>query len=83
MNVGCRIANHTAVYVGNNHIIHHLISRPSNEENFSGSWRRRVMDVVRHPFVTEANNENHQTVDLIELLPDYVKLRYGIIKAVE
>src|SRR5688500_18700390 len=50
--IGCKIANHCAVYVGNNMILHHLVDSPSREDNYSKAWKQRTLYVVRHPFVT-------------------------------
>lgn len=77
--IGCKVANHTAVYVGNNYILHHLADKPSSEDTFSGAWKQRVLSAVRHPFVTEANAKGMESADLLQLLPEHVKLRHGII----
>lgn len=80
--IGCKIANHTAVFVGNHHIIHHLADKKSAEDSFSGAWKKRVMNVVRHPFVTEENKKIINSVDLLELLPPHVKVRHKLINSV-
>lgn len=54
---GSFIANHIAVYVGNNYILHHLWMQKSCEENLSDRWKSRILTVVRHPTVTEKNKQ--------------------------
>lgn len=67
-------ANHVAVYVGNRMILHHLHGAKSIAENFSDRWKSRVMNIVRHPKVTEQNTmapdsvmKLHATGGLLEL----------------
>ena len=82
INIGLRIANHTAVYVGNNYIIHHLVDKKSCEDTYSRAWKQRTLYVVRHPFVTEQNNKQIETADILEMLPEHVKIRHGITQPV-
>lgn len=60
MSVNDTAANHIAIYVGDNNIIHHLYGRQSCEETFRGFWRSSVCYLLRHPDVP----------DLRPVLPD-------------
>lgn len=75
--------NHVAVYVGNQMILHHMYEKPSCEDAFTTSWKSRVMAVIRHPEISAKNAElaSAASVDLISLLPDHVKQKYGLIAA--
>lgn len=53
MAIGDTAANHFAVYVGDNTIIHHLFGRTSNEEPFRDFWRNSVCYMLRHPSVPD------------------------------
>lgn len=74
MAVGDTAANHFAVYVGDNIIIHHLFGRTSNEEPFRDFWRNSVCYMLRHPSVP----------DLRPVLPDtdiasLLRARYPVL----
>lgn len=60
MAIGDSNANHFAIYVGDNTIIHHIFNRFSNEEVFRDFWRNCVCFMLRHPDVP----------DLTPVLPD-------------
>ena len=73
------IVNHCAVYVGNGHILHHLWAKKSVEDSLDAMWRARVVNVVRHPEVTEKNrNRPRDPVQLIDLLPHHAKQKFGL-----
>lgn len=74
MAVGDTTANHFAVYVGDNTIIHHLYGRTSSQELLRDFWRNSVCYVLRHPDVP----------DLRPVLPDtdirsLLRERYNLI----
>lgn len=46
-------ANHFAIYVGDNMIIHHLYGRISSSETFRDFWRNSVCYMLRHPAVPD------------------------------
>lgn len=63
-------ANHIGVYVGNNMILHHLFSGRSIAEDFNIKWRARVLNVIRHPLVTEKNK--YRPVEKVIIKPPHV-----------
>lgn len=76
--IACKIPNHVAVYVGNNYLLHHLVGGKTIEDSYSGAWKKRTLNVMRHPFVTEANLDLKTTADIRALLPNHVKIRHGL-----
>lgn len=42
------VANHSAIYLGGELILHHFIGRFSNVERYKGFWRNRTLAVLRH-----------------------------------
>ena len=74
---GSRIANHIAVYVGNNFVLHHLYKAKSCKENFSNMWKSHVLNVVRHPEVARQNSLRvTPTLDILSLLPPHVRAQF-------
>lgn len=67
------MANHVAVYVGRGMILHHLYNTKSCEESFDASWKRRVLNIVRHPKVTEQNKLT--PFEIVRVTPPYVAPR--------
>lgn len=67
MAVGDTAANHFAVYVGDNTIIHHLFGRTSNEEVFRDFWQNSICYVLRHPDVPDLRPV-HPDTDIGSLL---------------
>lgn len=51
MSVLSHETNHLAVYLGNNHMYHHLYDGVSRIDVMTGGWRRRIVQVYRHPEV--------------------------------
>lgn len=47
------VANHGALWLGNNFILHHLPNRLSCVENLRGLVRSNIMMVLRHESITE------------------------------
>ncbi len=48
MQIGSKLVNHAAVYIGNNQIKHHLYNRLSSREIYGGWWRKCTRIVVRY-----------------------------------
>jgi cell wall-associated NlpC family hydrolase len=42
------VDNHGAIYLGNTHILHHLIDQPSRQDVWGSAWRTRTTRVLRH-----------------------------------
>jgi cell wall-associated NlpC family hydrolase len=61
------LANHIGVYVGNRMFLHHLFGQKSIAENFGDRWKSRVLNIVRHPKVTEQNTMAPDSVTRIVL----------------
>lgn len=74
------VVNHVGVYVGNHTFLHHMYERPSCEEALTTQWKQRITAVLRHPDVTDKNavDLSRNPTDILSLLPDHVKQRYGI-----
>lgn len=53
MAIGERNANHFAVYLGNDQLVHHLYGRTSTLETFRGFYRNSICFVLRHPDVPD------------------------------
>ena len=72
--------NHVGVFVGNRTFLHHMYLKPSCEDAMTPRWFNRVMAVIRHPEIAEANAKAAavQAVNVLDLIPDHVKQRYGI-----
>lgn len=48
MNVGTNVPSHVAVYLGENFILHHCISRISCKELYNPYWRKHTTHILRH-----------------------------------
>lgn len=48
MQIGSRVPNHAAVYIGGGLMIHHLQKRLSAREVYGGQWRKNTRVIVRH-----------------------------------
>lgn len=68
------VINHVGVFVGNNQFLHLLYQQTSRIDNLSDAWKRRIVNVLRHPFVTEQNSKN-PSISVIDLLPPHVRHR--------
>ncbi len=53
MAIGERNANHFAVYLGDDELIHHLYGRLSSKETFRDFYRNTTCFVLRHPDVPD------------------------------
>lgn len=60
-------ANHLAIYVGNNELIHHRIGVNSCEEPLRPFWRMSTLYILRHPNVPDLRPKL-PTVELEELI---------------
>jgi cell wall-associated NlpC family hydrolase len=74
-------ANHIGIYVGNGYLLHHLFAAKSKADPLSKQWTSRIIDVIRHPDVTEKNKELIEKVDLMNFLPPHLKARYERLAA--
>ena len=63
------LPNHVGVYVGNNYMLHHLYNSVSEVTNFDVSWKKRVVNIVRHPEVTRLNSLKPR--EIIEVYPPH------------
>lgn len=66
-------ANHCGIYVGNGMFIHHIMNRLSAEGPLTSKWTSRMLDIVRHPGVTEARYKSATNLNLLDILPDDIK----------
>lgn len=63
------VANHAAIYVGDNNILHHPYQRLSTVESYKGLWRNFTVATLRHPKVPDLS-KNMNTLNFIDLLPE-------------
>ena len=76
------VPNHAAVYLGDNKILHHVLGRLSNLENYGGMWKHMTVAHLRHPEVAAkvlAAQAATPQVDLMDHLTPAMKviLRQG------
>lgn len=67
MAIGSSKANHMAIYVGENKIVHHKVNSFSTDETLRDFWRKSICYVLRHKTVPVVETEK-PTLDLMELL---------------
>lgn len=48
MQIGSAVANHAAIWVGDDLILHHLMDRLSSRDIYGGYWRKNTRAVVRY-----------------------------------
>ena len=48
MQIGAKVINHAAVYLGNDQIIHHLSNQLSTRDVYGGQWRKCTRSVIRY-----------------------------------
>jgi cell wall-associated NlpC family hydrolase len=53
MAIGERNANHFAINLGNDQLVHHLYGRRSTLETFRGFYRNSICYILRHPDVPD------------------------------
>lgn len=46
--LGCSVASHGAIYVGENKILHHVQNRPSSVDRYMGVFRNCTLAKIRH-----------------------------------
>jgi cell wall-associated NlpC family hydrolase len=74
-------ANHIGVYVGNGYLLHHLFNQKSVADPLTDRWTGRVLDVIRHPEITQKNLEQMERVDMMTYLPPHLRAKYERITA--
>jgi cell wall-associated NlpC family hydrolase len=67
------VANHVAIYVGQNKILHNLTGGISRLDSYSDRWRSRVTTVLRHPASELGSEEN--AITSFNNTPHHIKLR--------
>ncbi|MDH7796437.1 MULTISPECIES: NlpC/P60 family protein [unclassified Beijerinckia] len=65
------IANHAAVILPSGNILHHMLGKLSVEEPFRPAYRNAMVAILRHKDVVL--EEEHHTMDVMELLPDGIR----------
>jgi cell wall-associated NlpC family hydrolase len=63
-----KVANHSAVYIGDGKILHHMYGRLSSVENYTGMWFNTTVAVLRHKDVPIVKPV-FEKIDLMTLLP--------------
>jgi cell wall-associated NlpC family hydrolase len=53
MAIGEQNANHFAIYLGNDQLVHHLYGRTSTLETLRGFYRNAICFILRHPDVPD------------------------------
>ncbi|HAF44712.1 MAG TPA: peptidase P60 [Gallionellaceae bacterium] len=48
MQVQSDVANHAAVYLGDNVILHHLVKQLSRRDMYGGYWQKHTLHILRH-----------------------------------
>ena len=68
MAIRAPVANHCAIYLGDNKILHHPYGKLSEEHNLTTAYRSVICAHIRHPDVPNLNKAR-ETVDIVSLLP--------------
>tara|TARA_Y100001001_G_scaffold163884_1_gene194229 strand:+ start:8704 stop:9183 length:480 start_codon:yes stop_codon:yes gene_type:complete len=68
MAIGSSVANHYAVYLGGNEIIHHMLNGRSVKEPLRGYYRNATRYVLRHPDLVSLKEAPLPTTTVEELL---------------
>lgn len=66
--------NHVGTYLGGGYFLHHLYNQKSKIDYLDEAWRRRLGMVVRHPFVSEKNDQTIQSADFFSLVKNNVHI---------
>lgn len=53
LSIGASNANHLAIYLGGNEMLHHPLFRASRKEAWANWWNSAVLYVLRHPDVPD------------------------------
>lgn len=48
INIFCKVPAHCAIYIGDNHILHHFAGRKSTIEPYIKIWKKTTAEVIRH-----------------------------------
>lgn len=67
MAIGESNANHFAIYLGDDELLHHLYGRFSSKEVFRDFWRNSICYILRHPDVPDLRPV-YPDIDLLEIL---------------
>lgn len=68
--IDSNVVNHTAIYVGNNEILHHLYGHFSSVTRYGGLFRNNTMAILRHKDVPNIQPVPEK-LDLMEMLPPH------------
>lgn len=79
MTILAQRANHCALYLGSNEILHHPYGRFSEKVLYSGPWRNRTVAVLRHKDIQEQQVAPAPKFNLLDALPEHKKRELGMI----
>lgn len=68
-------ANHCAIYLGLNQILHHCFGRMSSVDVYKGIWKNNTVAVLRHPTVVSALAVEQHPIDLMDHLAPVLRVR--------
>lgn len=68
------VANHCAIYIGNNAILHHLYGKHSSIDALTPYWKSATIQIVRHPKVYKAQPVQ-PSLDFMEVVNPHVRRR--------
>lgn len=74
--VASRMINHIGIVTQGDMFLHHLYQRVSSHDALDVRWKNRLVHVVRHPDVTEFNQKNRESLDLLSLIPPHLRMRF-------
>ncbi len=74
------VANHCAIYVGNNLLLHHLYGRMSSVDALTDYWKSATIQVVRHPQVYKTRPVE-ASLDFMEVMNPHVRRRLQLAQA--
>ena len=60
------VANHSAIWLGQNQILHHFIDRLSNVEMYRGLWKNTTVGVFRHQALVDLPDLDLPTYNIME-----------------
>jgi proteasome lid subunit RPN8/RPN11 len=64
MMVGATVANHGAVYIGNNQIVHHLMHRLSSRDVYGGYFQKMTVRILRHKDISTITTTPEEVCEL-------------------
>jgi len=74
--VASKLINHVGVLTQGDMFLHHLYQRASTHDFLDPRWKNRLAYVVRHPDVTEFNQRNREKLNLLDLIPPHLRMRF-------